>query len=368
MLSAFRTGSPTICRTGVAIGAILTGVLMCSQAMAADAPTPDPEYYVDNSQPVELLQELMQETPTATSQERLWIATPERSSDWTIDYRCRTLCSSTTSYEFGTGPGEVPVYSPISRLDFPINSCWHGLQVGVERPTWGVHCEWLMPQQGIQGELADFDWRVPDASFTDLGLAQERWTEGQMLDLGLEFQLTKRFFGLPIEVWPTGGFRWQRLNIMCYDLRQYESNGRWHDPPITELGNIISFNQQYYVCYIGGQLRTELNFKRLPPVLLTFQGDWGSTEAYNVDHHLIREGDRYTLETTHGGSWHVSLTAEAPLTKRLSLGFQADHLEIRTTGKHHFLNVPEGTDETWYNGVSVSSDQTWLTAFVRLRI
>ena len=296
------------------------------------------------------------------------MTTQPRCRDWTIDYRVRALCSSTTSYEFGTLAPPPAGHAPLSRLDFSLNSLWHGLEIGLERETWGVHFEWLMPQQGIQGNLGDFDYLIPDAKFTDLGLMQERWIEGQMLDLGLEFRLTERFFTLPIEVWPAGGFRWQRFDIMNYDLVQFKLNNQWLDPPLTQTGNIISFNQQYYVVYIGGQLRSRLESAKLPPLELTFQGDWGHAEAYNVDHHLIREGDRFTMETTHGDSWHVSLIAEMPVSERLSFGFQVDYMQIRTHGKHQLLNVPEHQDQTWDNGVSVSSDQTGLTAFVRLRM
>ncbi len=287
---------------------------------------------------------------------------------WTIDYRFRTLASSCTSYEFGTLEAPPAGYSPISRLDFPINSSWHGVELGYRRPRWAIHGEWLTPQQGIHGELADFDWRAPDQPFTDLGLVKQRWTEGQMADLGTEFQLIERCFSLPVEFWPTAGFRWQRFNITAYDLMQVKWNGQWLDPPYSETGDIITFNQQYYIGYVGGQLRTTLRSEMLPPLLLRLQGDWGATEAYNVDHHLAREGDRYTMERTHGDAWHIGLVAEMPFSPRLSLGFQVDHLEIRTTGTHHHYNAPEGEDWTWDNGVAVSSDQTSYGAFVRLRL
>ncbi len=287
---------------------------------------------------------------------------------WTIDYRFRSMVRSRTSYEFGTPEPPPSGWAPLSQLNFPLDSYWHGLQVGVEKPTWAIHFEWLFPQQGIQGNLSDYDWLNPGAPFTDLGYAQQRWTEGQMLDLAFEFQLADRPFGLPVEVWPVGGFRWQRFDIMCYDLAQVKSDDVWLDPPYTFAGDVLTLNQQYYMGYVGGQLRSKLELGWLPPIALKFQGDWGGTGAYNVDHHLLREGDRYTMECTQGGAVHLGLTVEALVHRHLSLGVQADYLEIRTHGTHRLLNVPEDVDETWDNGVSVSSDQTWLTAFVKLRI
>ncbi len=326
---------------------------------------------------VPILTESTAAAPAETSSANPWADygawTPPVVPTWTIDYRFRTLCSSATSYQFGTSDPPPAGWAPLSLLKFPLDSTWHGLRAGMEKPNWGVHFEWLMPQQGIAGNLTDYDWNPPNTngSFTDLGFADQRWVEGQMLDLEGELKMLECQFGWgpPVEVWPVVGFRWQRFNIRCYDGVQVKADNVWLDPPYSMAGDIIAFKQQYYMYYVGGQLRTTLNcLKKLPPVNLTFQGDWGHAAAYNVDHHLVREGDRFTMETTHGDSWHVSLAAEAPISPHFSLGFQADYLEIHTRGKHHFVNVPRGTDETWDNGVSVSSHQTWLTAFIRLRI
>lgn len=223
-------------------------------------------------------------------------------------------------------------------------------------------------QGNIQGDLENYDWMDPNADFTDLGFLRQRWIDAQMLDLGLEFRLWDHPFGLPIEVWPAGGFQWQRFGIMCYDLLQVKQDNVRRRKPYSYKGDVISFKQDYYFCYVGGQLRTTLDFWAIPPIQLTFQGDWGLVNAYNVDHHLIREGDRYTMETTSGDSWHIAFTAEAQLSQRLSLGFEVDYLQIRTTGRHRWLNVPEGIDQTWDHGVRVWSDQVWLTAFICFRI
>jgi hypothetical protein len=286
---------------------------------------------------------------------------------WTLDYRCRAFCSSFTAYEFGTPPDMTPSYSPLSRLKFSLNSCWHGLMLAKETPTWGVQFEWLMAGQYIQGDLEDYDWRYSDRDSTDLGYMRERWTEGQMLDFTYKFRLFDRPFHLPCGVWPIVGFRWQRLDVVAYDLEQVKYDNVWLDPPYTNSSDIITLNQQYYIGYGGGQLRGEFQWRFLPPIVWTLQGDWGYTQAYNIDHHLIREGDRYTMERTHGDCWHVALTVEALVTNRFALGVQVDHLQISTTGTHHFLNDPYDIDETWDNGVKVWSMQTWITGFLRFR-
>ena len=251
------------------------------------------------------------------------------------------MFSSNTSYEFGTPVEYSPSWTPLSKLTFPLNSFWHGLRVGVERPKWNLHCEWMMPQQGIQQDMADYDWQNDHPPFTDLGFTQVKWNQGQMVDTDLDFKLTDHISTLPVEIWPMFGFRWQKFDIMGFDLSQVLIDNVSQRPAYYVPGDVITFNQQYFITYLGGQLRTKVECAALPPALLTFQGDWGYTSADNVDHHLLRDGDRFTMETTTGGAWHVGLTAEVLLSKRFSLGFQLDHMDISTKGKHRLVNVPD---------------------------
>jgi hypothetical protein len=225
-------------------------------------------------------------------------------------------------------------------------------------------------QEDVQGRFSDYDWVPPnpDSSFTDLGFSEQRWINGQMLDLGLEVQMLEDPFGMPIEIWPVGGFRWQRFGIMCYDLLQVKEDNVWPTSPYSYSGDVITFRQDYYSLFAGIQLRTMLDFWVLPRTQLTLQGDCERVTARNVDHHLIREGDRYTIETTGGNAWHLAFTVEALITQHLSLGLDVDQLQIRTTGTHRWLNVPLGIDQTSDHGVRVWSDQTWLTVFVAYRI
>ncbi len=155
---------------------------------------------------------------------------------------------------------------------------------------------------------------------------------------------------------------------MCYDLRQVKWDNVWMSDPYVYAGDTISFDQQYYICYIGGQLRKNFHRGLLPPTALILQGDLGYAGAYNVDHHLLREGDRFSMESTSGLSAHLSLSAEMQLSGNWSLGFQADYLQINTEGMHRLLNEPEGVDWRWSDGVSVESSQAWLTVFLRLSI
>lgn len=282
---------------------------------------------------------------------------------WTIDYRFRSFIDSQTSYEVGTNQFPPQGWAPLSMLRFPLDSSWHGLQVGVEKPDWAVHVEWLTPiSRVIHGDLADYDWDPPnpDGSFTDLGNMHETWTDGQMITLDLERKLSDHFFGLPVELWPIVGFRWQRFDLTAYDLDQVKFGNQWTS--IRVPGDIITFNQQYYMAYVGGQLRKTFYIAETRPIHLTFQGDWGYTWAYHTDHHLL--GDFYGLEADQGSSWHIAFTVEVPLNQYVSCGVQADYLNIRTTGTDWEIGRPTPGPRT--NGVTSYSDQTSLTVFLRL--
>jgi hypothetical protein len=286
---------------------------------------------------------------------------------WYVDFKIQEMWGY-TSYQFGTdGPWHGgSEFAPLSKLDFSLDSTWTGLRVGVERCNWDVHLEWLMPMvQHIDGVMSDYDWNI-NSPYNDptrldsLTHSSQRWNDGQKLELEADYKYSDCFLGMPVEVWPLAGFRWQRFDITAYNI-DYIVPDRGH----TYDGDVITFNQQYYIGYIGFQLRREIERACKPPVNLVFQFDWGGAGGYNVDHHLLREGDRYTMESTGGDAVHVGLTGSIPLNCHLSLGLQADYTRIRTTGTHRLLNEPYGQDESWSNGVLVKSEQTAVSAYLQ---
>jgi len=295
---------------------------------------------------------------------------------WTLDYRVRSMFNSRTCYEFGQPPTEPVVYAPLSRLDWSLDSLWQGFQIGRREANWGLQFEWLTPtERSVNGSLFDYDWmdEADPHHLASLSQSALRWNDGQTLDLGGEFRLRDcTLLGMPVQVWPMAGFRFQRFAMTAHDGLQLIGENPTVPPAGTLLpGDLIVFNQQYYVLYLGGQLRGALGLAPLPPIALTFQGDWGATFGYNVDHHLFYEQfgvHRYTMEKTRGDAVHFSLAAEAPLTRRLSLGVQFDYTRIRTTGTHRWLTYDDygnRQDQSWDNGVKVASDQESLTAFLR---
>ncbi len=310
-------------------------------------------------------------TGTTSLPERVRSGTLPQPARWgSIDYQFSSLTGS-TSYEFGTIELPPEGWAPLSRLDFALNSSWHGLRLRWDRPDWEVSAKWLTPaESGIHGELRDYDWLPPnpDSSYTDLGTTRERWINGQMLEIRLDVKLMDELLGSPIEVWPLGGFRWQRFHLMCYDLVQVKEGNVWPDDPYVYAGDVIDFQQDYYCAFAGAQLCTLVTLWSRLPTQLTLEFDAGFVAGRNTDFHVIREGERYTYEATHGGSGHLAFTAEFLVTRHLSLGCQIDHLQLQTSGTHRLVNWPLDIDVTSDHGVHVWSEQTWATVFACYRI
>lgn len=303
-----------------------------------------------------------------------WPAPPP-GAGWSIDYRTRWLFESRTSYEFGVPANEPTPYAPLSRLDWSLDSLWHGLQIARKGRNWELQFEWLAPQSAVCGTMDDYDWLNPASPnhLNSLSASALRWNDGQLLDLGGVYHLTNvEIEDVPIEIWPMAGFRFQRFDMVGHDGLQIIGDDPMIPAPGTLLpGDLITFNQQYYIGYLGGQLRSTLHLRHLPPITWTFQGDWGSTAGYNVDHHLFYEqlgAHRYTMESTWGGAMHLSLAAQMPVARWLTLGVQFDHTQIDTTGSHQMLiydDFGNRMQQTWDNGVKVSSTQNSVTAMLR---
>jgi outer membrane protease len=287
--------------------------------------------------------------------------------EWYFDGRIQRMYGY-TSYQFGTAPGDtspVAPYAPLSKLNFSLDSDWIGLRVGVRKCDWDIHFEWLTPMtRQIDGFMSDYDWNINnprnDADRLDsLTHSGERWNDGQKLELEGEFKYSDCILGLPIEVWPLAGFRFQRFDITAFNVDYIIP-----DRGLVFVGDAITFNQQYYIGYIGAQFRRSIQRECRRPIDLTFQVDYGGVNGYNVDHHLLRTpAPRYTFESTNGDQLHFSLAGDIPLNCHLNLGLQVDYTSIRTTGTHRLTDP--ATDLSWTNGVLVKSEQTALTAYLQ---
>ncbi|MCE5243562.1 MAG: omptin family outer membrane protease [Syntrophobacteraceae bacterium] len=287
----------------------------------------------------------------------------------TLGIKTQRLIGSHTSYEFGNP--EAPYQAPLSRLEFPLDSWWAGGELRVIFPRFSLGAEVLTNVPGdTDGRMKDSDWtdddrpRVKTIYSEMLCRLQTSYAVGTDIDLKVSDWLC-----LPewVDLRPVAGFRYQSLNLLVHDGAQYDLTGL--SPPYHIVGNAIDFDQTYYQYFLGmragfdlGKYAGRLKLKKLA---VRLQVDWAYVDGHNRDHHLLREGVRYTFEDTHGDAWHGLIGLEAGFTEHLSLALEGDFLAISTTGSHRFVNESFGVDEKWSNGVRVWSDQNSLSLKLR---
>lgn len=167
------------------------------------------------------------------------------------------------------------------------------------------------------------------------------------------------WLGFPrrVDLRPVIGWRWQRLRFVTHDGVQSTIG----ETPLALPGDGIRFCQTYHQYFVGLKSDIDLTgYVPLPRFNLLMQADWAYVEGKNEDLHLLRAGQRYTFERTHGEAWHGFFCLKAGLTDKLALGLEIDWLQISTTGSHRLLNVPFEVDFTLDHGVTVWSRQTSL--------
>ncbi|MDR3553348.1 MAG: omptin family outer membrane protease [Syntrophobacteraceae bacterium] len=296
-------------------------------------------------------------------------AIPAVHEKWVIPYlesfslgpETERFLGSHTSYEFGNP--YPPYQKPLSRLEFPMDSWWVGGKMRANFSRFSVGGEFLTnASQQANGHMRDSDWdddthpslktiysesqchiATSYIASTDMDLKISDWTyQPQWLDLR-----------------PLAGFRCQNLHFVTHDGEQRDlTTGETTPLP----GNGIDFKQKYRQYFVGGRAAIDLGKPfRLESLVLLLQFDWAYVEGANVDHHLLREGNRFTYEDTRGDGRHGTAGVKAGLTKNLSLTMQADFLSLSTTGWHRLVNPTYDMDMRFNNGVKVWSDQNTLS-------
>jgi hypothetical protein len=263
-----------------------------------------------------------------------------------------------TSFEFGN---PVPPYqAPLSRLEFPLDSWWGGMQLTLHYPRFSVAFEGLASaSQEVHGTMKDSDWLDNSGARTLYSESRSRLSPCYMAKGEVELEISD-WLRLPpwLILRPIGGVRYQKFNMVAHDGIMYDlvTGG----PPVPFKGDAIRFKQTYWQYFLG--VRSDIDLSRLVGVsslVLLAQVDWAYVEGNNEDHHLQREvPDFFTFERTYGHAWHGSLGLRKGVWKNLFLGLEVDYLTIDTRGSHHWSVASLGADSTWTNGVRVWSEQT----------
>ncbi len=288
--------------------------------------------------------------------------------DWTVTLKTKFLFNSHTSYEFGNPFS--PFQSPLSRLEFPLESVWAGGEIRRRLGRLSVGVEYLSSVSDQDaGTFRDSDWDDEETP-TRLSIYSESqcrlrpsWQVAADIDVQVADLVTlPAGFG----VRPMLGFRFQRFSFMAHDGTQYTYDAYGRVDGVDPMpGDSISFKQDWYQLVAG--LRLGYEWDR-PPVLhriaITSQVDWSYVFGRNLDRHLLR-GDRTTREKTAGNAWHATLGVMFGLTESLDLGVEGEYLCIDTRGSHTWRD--EGQSMTWSHGVRVWSEQSSVSVKVAYR-
>ncbi|MBM4200057.1 MAG: omptin family outer membrane protease, partial [Gammaproteobacteria bacterium] len=232
-------------------------------------------------------------------------------SVWSLEAKLKGLFSSHTSYEFGNPV--TPYQSPLSRLEFPINSVWGGLEGRGDFSLFSAGVEFLTSVADQEsGNFRDRDWNdneVPQR-LTNYGETDTRLLPSYQLRADIVMPVAA-LLRLPdrFDLSPVAGFRWQQLNLTPHDGTQFDYPSAGDPPEAIRLpGDAIRFQQNWYQYFLGLKIGYDFgSLAGLSRLRLQSQLDWGYTYGENVDNHLLREAKRITTDATTGDAWHASL-------------------------------------------------------------
>jgi outer membrane protease len=289
-----------------------------------------------------------------------------RDTPWSVELRLRNYVTSHTSYEFGNP--FPPNQAPLSRLEFPLDSTWFGVEMRRDFPRISVGIEALRNIGGeARGRMRDSDWdddETPDR-LSIYSSSDCRMDPSYTVRVDADLKVSD-WLHLPpgLDIRPAVGFRWQRFSLTTHDGSQIEPGS--DTPPLALPGDGIAFEQTYRHFSLGFKLdyRWEAPGAAFRWVSTKMQADWAHVTADNEDHHLLR-GRRFTYESTYGEGWHLLTGLEFGLTRQLSASLEADWLTIRTTGSHRLEHADLGISFQFDHGVKVWSEQTSLTLGIK---
>ncbi len=277
---------------------------------------------------------------------------------FSIGLKAQYFFGSHTSYEFGN---PLPPYQELlSRLEFPLDSWWGGVELRLSYPRFSIGGEVLSNAlSDVRGHMKDSDWDdgAAPALKTIYSESSCRLESSYIARVDMDLEISD-WLGLPkwISLRPLVGFRYQNFHMMVHDGIQHTPFDG--NPPEDLPGNSIRFKQTYWQYFTG--LRSNIDvgkFTNLSDLKLLLQIDWAYVEGSNEDKHLKRAGNRFTYEKTYGEAWHGSIGIRKGLTRNLVLGLDLDYLQITTTGSHRLVNDTPGIDFRFTHGVRVWSEQ-----------
>lgn len=288
------------------------------------------------------------------------------SRPWSVSLQTRYFFKSHTSYEFGNP--FPPYQTPLSRLEFPLDSWWAGASMRREFPRFSAGVEFFRNlSDEARGVMMDSDWDddTQPALKTIYSESSCRMEPSYMVRADADLKISD-WIGLPgwLDLRPLAGLAWQRFMLVTHDGFQSEI-GR---ETILLQGDGIRFEQTYWQFFTGLKSTFDLGKPfHLSRLTFTTQADWAYVAGSNEDHHLLRPGRRMTYEKTTGDAWHALVNLKIGLTKNVNANIGAEYLRIKTTGSHNLTNNLFGIDYTFDHGVKVWSEQISLSLGLEYR-
>jgi len=279
-----------------------------------------------------------------------------------LGIKVKRLFDSHTTYEFGNPFS--PFQAPLSRLEFPLNVWWGGIELRFSTSRFSIGGEVLRNALGdSDGRMRDTDWDddTKPALETIYSESRCRMEPSYMVRIDADLEVSD-WLGLPswLSLRPVIGFRYQNFHMVTHDGVEYTWDGS--SPTYILTGNTLRFKQTYWHYFGGLRLTVDAaKYAGKSDLLFFMQFYWAYVEGSNEDNHLLRPGKRFTYENTFGYAWHTSVGVKKGISKNLFLGLEAEHLRISTTGSHRLVNEPMGTDFGFSHGVKVWSEQTSIS-------
>lgn len=276
----------------------------------------------------------------------------------------RKYLNSFTSYQF---PNPFPPnQDPLSRLEFPIDQWFGGIAVGYNATSWTISCQgWVNLTREATRKMQDSDWdddTMPGQK-TVFSESHCRLNRGWLAELQLSFATPlERFCNLR----PVAGYRYDSFFFTTHDGFQTSLQG--DNLPLP--GDGIEFKQSFQYCYFGGLASKAINLERftsyLSQVDFQCQLDYGIATALNEDLHLLRSGERKTVEGTGGHSWHVLVRASLFSWYDALISFEASFTRLMTNGSHTLTNPLFSVDFS-FSGSTVWCDQSYVSLYGTLK-
>ncbi len=275
--------------------------------------------------------------------------------------------SSFTSYQF---PNPFPPGAdPLSRLEFPIDQWFAGLRSGYRTTSWSVDSQaWINTSRESRFRMQDSDWddeSMPGQK-TIFSESKCRLNRGVLLDMAVGMIIPLEQIPNFCKVKGLVGYRYQSFYFTTHDgIQTILGDG---SAPLD--GDGIDFKQVFYHYYCGLNARTSLDpsgfVLMLPRVILEVQVDYGLVQAKNEDLHLLREGDRLTIQNTRGHCWHGFASVEFLALSDMRTLVEVDFKRSLTNGSHRLLNGLLDIDFS-FEGSRVWSDQASISVTGELR-